>query len=726
MDSVGSHKELSVNISNKSNKLGFRIELFIQAYFFLQTLVLIIYGLKISDISAAMFSPSFAFFQISLYCLILSLLYLTETIILNKRPRLAKSEMELKAKEKHFSVLAFMLWALTISVKTNLWHLVAGLCLIAIAYVYYNRAWSKTFNISFSLLFILLIQKLWQADNSLPESFSGIVEYKYDIQLIKTYVLVVFSITLATFCIYAVYKYLASKQDKLEISQENSNRKFCIIAIILSALALMIIIFTQLYLWSRLRSYSVSSYDMGIFTQMYHSINRNGKPLSTVERDFQTSHFNIHVSPTVYLLAPLFKLLPYPETLQLAQIFVVYIALIPFLLLAKAYGLRSNKLVIAGAIFSLQPAFLLSNYYDFHENIFLAPCIMFLLYFIYKGNYLGILVSGLLLLGVKEDAVIYFVAIAIYLFVGSKDEKVTQLDYKKARVIALLMVIIGVLVFTANILYLKNFGTGDMSGRFSNLMPDEKYGLLGVLLTLIFNPSFYLLTIFIPRKFIFLLLTLMFMGFLPLFNRRFAGLALFLPLLIINLSSNYAYQFELFYQYNYGSHLFLVVLALIVVTDNILAKEKEPDELNLKEAPSKKVINKIIKSRTTLISIALVIAVSASVIININCLISRRSTISTALNPGSRIEEYNQILPKIPRDEIIWADPFFTTYLAETEFLYDLDHHKYQEGEKLPKYIVMPKSKLDDLDEEIQTLIAERFVLDELSGDYVSVYRLIK
>ncbi len=122
MDSRSSHN--NVYISNRGTKLGFRGELFIQAYFLLQALVLFIYGLQISDLSAKLFNPNFAFFQFSLYCLILSLLYLTETIVLNKRPELAKSKTELKNKEKYFSVLPFMFWALTIALKTNLWHLV--------------------------------------------------------------------------------------------------------------------------------------------------------------------------------------------------------------------------------------------------------------------------------------------------------------------------------------------------------------------------------------------------------------------------------------------------------------------------------------------------------------------------------------------------------------------------------------------------------------------------
>lgn len=117
MDSRSSHNNV---YNNKNNKLGFRGELFIQAYFLLQTLVLIIYDLRISDLSAELFNPSFAFFQASLYCFILSLLYLTETIVLNRRLELTKSKTELKDKEKYFSVLAFMAWALTIALKTNL------------------------------------------------------------------------------------------------------------------------------------------------------------------------------------------------------------------------------------------------------------------------------------------------------------------------------------------------------------------------------------------------------------------------------------------------------------------------------------------------------------------------------------------------------------------------------------------------------------------------------
>lgn len=171
----------------------------------------------------------------------------------------------------------------------------------------------------------------------------------------------------------------------------------------------------------------------------------------------------------------------------------------------------------------------------------------------------------------------------------------------------------------------------------------------------------------------------------------------------------------------------LIILALIVVTDNLFDKKEDLSHEFSSHAEGKaKRISSVLISKNNLIDLGLIIAVTASVIINVYCLNNRSSTILKALIPSYRIEEYDKVLPKIPRDEIIWADPFFTTYLADTEFLYDLDHHKYKEGEQLPRYIVMPKIKINTLEDDIQLLIDEKYMLDDISGDYISVYKLME
>ena len=59
---------------------------------------------------------------------------------------------------------------------------------------------------------------------------------------------------------------------------------------------------------SRMYDFNTSTYDFGIFAQMYESMARDFTQTTTLERGIPMSHFKIHFSPIYYLLLPFYML----------------------------------------------------------------------------------------------------------------------------------------------------------------------------------------------------------------------------------------------------------------------------------------------------------------------------------------------------------------------------------------------------------------------------------
>ena len=145
-----------------------------------------------------------------------------------------------------------------------------------------------------------------------------------------------------------------------------------------AAAAVLFFGFVSVWTVCRVRSFSVPTYDFGIFSQMFHSMKTTGLPITTVERDGPLSHFAVHVSPAYYLLLPFYALWPRPETLQILQAAVMASAVIPLWLLGKQLGFSGPGRTLLCALLLLQPAFGGGAGYDIHENCLLTPLLLWL------------------------------------------------------------------------------------------------------------------------------------------------------------------------------------------------------------------------------------------------------------------------------------------------------------------------------------------------------------
>ena len=114
----------------------------------------------------------------------------------------------------------------------------------------------------------------------------------------------------------------------------------------------------------RLYTFTVWTYDFGLFAQMFHSMETTGLPMTTLERDGLLSHFAVHVSPIYYLMLPFYMLVPHPATLQVLQGVVMASAVIPLWKIGKARGLTDWQRVLLCALLLAVTAFLVGGSFN--------------------------------------------------------------------------------------------------------------------------------------------------------------------------------------------------------------------------------------------------------------------------------------------------------------------------------------------------------------------------
>ena len=202
-------------------------------------------------------------------------------------------------------------------------------------------------------------------------------------------------------------------------------------------------------------------FDFGIFTQMFENMKDGVGPVTTVERNYELSHFAVHFSPAYYLMLPFYLIYPHPVTLQILQGLFVTSGIIPVFLIARKYGFSKIHSALISAIYALYPAFTGGCTYDMHENCMLPALILWLIWAIEREKTIPIFVFALLTLTVKEDAAVYVAVIALYLLLSDRSKKIRKLS---------VFILAGAIVyFLCACLYLNSNGLGIMDWRYKEL-----------------------------------------------------------------------------------------------------------------------------------------------------------------------------------------------------------------------------------------------------------------
>ena len=334
-----------------------------------------------------------------------------------------------------------------------------------------------------------------------------------------------------------------------------------------AAAILAVAFFSFVSAWTvyRVKCFWTPSYDMGIFSQMFHNMKTTGLPMTTLERDGMLSHFQVHVSPIYYLFLPFYAIVPRPETLQVLQAAVLASSVIPLWKLCglKNYSGLSKCLLCALILF--YPALSGGTSYDIHENCFLTPLILWLLYGLEKGSVSLTAVSAVLTLCVKEDAPVYVAVAGLYWLVKillSPSE-----NFKKELLVSAALLVGALGWFWGATTYLAAYGDGVMTYRYENFMFDGGSSLFTVIKAVLLNPLKALYECVDKEKLEFISQTMLPLLALPFLTRRYERYILLIPYLLVNLMSDYIYQHNIFFQYTFGSTAFLFYLLVVNLGD---------------------------------------------------------------------------------------------------------------------------------------------------------------
>ncbi|MCL2487599.1 MAG: DUF2079 domain-containing protein, partial [Oscillospiraceae bacterium] len=166
----------------------------------------------------------------------------------------------------------------------------------------------------------------------------------------------------------------AAKDDKLGFSGFKIDRRHCMyVAVACFAVYTAVVAYFTIL---RYLSYSASTFDFGIFTQMFESMRKTGLPDTTLERSVLMSHFGVHFSPVYYLLLPGYILFPCPQYLLIAQAAAVGAGVFAVNGICKQLELSPKMTVAFNLLYILLPSMAGGAFYDFHENKFLAVLIL--------------------------------------------------------------------------------------------------------------------------------------------------------------------------------------------------------------------------------------------------------------------------------------------------------------------------------------------------------------
>lgn len=392
----------------------------------------------------------------------------------------------------------------------------------------------------------------------------------------------------------------------------------------------------------RIYSFSTPTFDFGIFAQMFHSMKATGLPITTVERDGPLSHFAVHVSPVYYLLLPFYALVPIPATLQVLQAAVLASAVIPLWKIGKHHGLSPLPRMLVCFMLLFYPAYAGGTSYDIHENAFLTPLILWLLYGMDRryGWITGL--SALLTLMVKEDAAVYVAVIALYLLL-----RAVLREQKRWDLIAGALLLAGALLwFGAVTAYLSGSGDGVMTYRYDNFIYDDSSSLVTVIKAVLLCPMKAVFECVDPEKLEFIALTLLPLAGLPLITRRYDRYILLIPYILVNLMSDYQYQHDIFFQYTYGSTACLIYLTVVNLADMKLPWQRMG-------------------------------AVAAALAVGIGCfsaqILPKALRYPTyCLTYADYYDSLREVLDAVPEGASVAATTFFTTQLSQRDVLYDI------------------------------------------------------
>ena len=491
----------------------------------------------------------------------------------------------------------------------------------------------------------------------------------------------------AVLCFIAVLAFLYVKDDifdivaEFKIDKKKTNIIVAIVGILLFAFVGIITVYRYL-------TYSNSTFDFGIFTQMYENMKQTGSISTTLERNRVLSHFGVHFSPIFYIALPIYFIFPSPVTVQLIQAFMVALPVIPIVLISRKYKLSNWMTVGAVLLYALYPATAGGTLYDIHENCFLTFLILMTIWAIEKKKNILTAIMVLLVFFVKEDAPVYIMVLGTFYLFSRKDKKR-----------GLILMVASAIYFIIATSVVKSYGLGIMDNRFSNLFYDQQKGLSQLIRTVLVNPGYVISQIVANydangmEKIGYILLMFVPMAAVIFRNgKKYSRFILISPVIVINLLTLYVYQHDITFQYNFGSIALMMYLVIMNMAD-------------LKPKKAK---------------VAISVAVICAGVMFMGSMAPRLNYYTSKYSQDkATYEKINIALSAVPKNASVCASGFFTPHLKNLE-MYDQNH---LEETKYTDYLVIDERYTDEKSKFDTVLSSGQYDLIYNESGIISIYR---
>ncbi len=372
---------------------------------------------------------------------------------------------------------------------------------------------------------------------------------------------IVFAITLSVIVVL-IYYYVIIKKNIFDFENFEISDKKSYIIILVAFLCYLLIVGGLTVL--RYINYHQDIWDTSIFCQMFHYLATTFEPNTTIERRKLISHFAIHFSPIYYTLLPGFLIFRTPIYLAIMKSILLASAAFPLYKLGKEKGLSNFLCVLISLTYLLSPMLISSNIGDgnghiLNENYFYPAILVWLFYYVEKGNLKAIWIFSILTLFVKEDGAIIVASVALYMLLSRKSKKH-----------GLYLFVISGLYFVICTKYIMpSFGKEVLiASMYSNFVPSNGSEFLSIFYAFVFKPSYVLQQVFTDSKITFLLQLLTPLLFLPLVSlKKFQNLVLIIPIVMTSLlCKNHMYIYSFSSHHNMAPICIVFYLSILTLS----------------------------------------------------------------------------------------------------------------------------------------------------------------
>lgn len=436
---------------------------------------------------------------------------------------------------------------------------------------------------------------------------------------------------------------------------------------------------------ARYSAYMSHNFDFGIFTQMFENMRTTGLADTTVERNTLLSHFGVHFSPFYYLLLPFYMICPRPETLLVIQAAFVAIGVIPVVLICRHFKLSQSITVVISLMYFFFPSLANGCLYDFHENKFLTVLILWAMYFILEDNLIGSAVFCVLTLTVKEDAAIYIMAIALFVIL-----------VRKKYIFGAAMLAGAVLYFLIASSVVAALGDGIMDDRLQNYMASGESGLGAVVKNCLSDFGYLLSQVFTRDKILFMVWMLLPVAFAPFLSEKKSMLVLFVPMLAVDLMSNWKYQYDIGFQYTYGAAALIIFMTIVVISE---AKRSTQNKI-------------------------LIFGLSMSIVMSFSLIFPRSAYYIDIANTNSDMNrQYTELINTIPKDAEVTANGYYIPHMYQFKNLYQ--YPNYYDKSKKTEYMLVYRLDVEKNADGLTTFMGDDYTMIGKAGD-MQLYRMKK